>query len=443
METTNRGYIYLLQLTNEKGDKVYKIGKAEEIESRLKAYKFKKILFSILINDYEEKERYLITLIKNKYSIASGREFFYGNDTDNDDEIKIFFMNNIINNNNKIDKIILDHELYNYKKDIDEKLLKDYSNKIESLQKINDDKYNSMVDEMNNKNISLQKINDEKYNLMVYEMNNKIELLQKINNDKYNSIVNEMKNKIEYLENLNNDKYNLLIELNEKYNELQKQNNQLEEQNNQLQEQNNELNNKLIDNKTDEDIFIQEFEKKFEIKNGEDRDKYYIKSIRLNKWAIENNLSIYTSKCINKLLFKIYGIDTKDEKYYKYKKINGESISCLIGINEKNNSNDKLNNKDHDKPAYIQIFYKKPELFIDKEWKSEDLFKETQKYATDNFLSLNYTLTKFGLYMSRIFGNYKIKTNSFMKFRMPSKNEYLKIIYDADIDYYKYINNNF
>ena len=80
METTNRGYIYLLQLTNEKGSKVYKIGKAEDIESRLKGYKFKKILFSILINDYEEKERYLISLIKNKYSIASGREFFYANE---------------------------------------------------------------------------------------------------------------------------------------------------------------------------------------------------------------------------------------------------------------------------------------------------------------------------------------------------------------------------
>ncbi len=54
------------------------------------------------------------------------------------------------NNNNKIDIIILDHKLYNYKKDIDEKLLKNYSNKIESIQKINDDKYNLM----NNKNIS-------------------------------------------------------------------------------------------------------------------------------------------------------------------------------------------------------------------------------------------------------------------------------------------------
>jgi P4 family phage/plasmid primase-like protien len=93
--------------------------------------------------------------------------------------------------------------------------------------------------------------------------------------------------------------------------------------------------NNNIENKTDEDIFIEEFEKKFEIKKGDDREKYYIKSVRLNEWAIENRLSIYTSKSINKLLLEKYGIDNKDEKMYKYKKINGKSISCWIGIKEK------------------------------------------------------------------------------------------------------------
>ena len=105
METTNRGYIYLLQLCDEKKQTVYKIGRAEEINSRLKAYNLKKIIFYVLINNYEEKERYLISIIKNKYSIASGREFFYANE--DEEELKNFFMNIIINNNNKkIDTII-------------------------------------------------------------------------------------------------------------------------------------------------------------------------------------------------------------------------------------------------------------------------------------------------------------------------------------------------
>lgn len=76
MENTNKGYIYLLQLCDEKKETVYKIGKTDEIKSRLKAYNLKNVLFYIFINDYENIERYLISIIKNKYTIASDREFF-------------------------------------------------------------------------------------------------------------------------------------------------------------------------------------------------------------------------------------------------------------------------------------------------------------------------------------------------------------------------------
>ena len=174
MENTNKGYIYLLQLCDEKKELVYKIGKSDKIDKRLKSYNLKKILFYIFINDYENIEKYLISIIKNKYTIATGREFFYCND--NEEEIITFFMNNIINNYNKPERIIIDHQIYIYKKDIDEKILKEYDNKIE--------------------------------------------LFQKINND-------EMNNKIKYLEKLNNDKYNLIIDLNEKYNKLYTENNNL------------------------------------------------------------------------------------------------------------------------------------------------------------------------------------------------------------------------
>lgn len=82
MENTNKGYIYLLQLCDEKKETVYKIGKTDEIKSRLKAYNLKNVLFYIFINDYENIERYLISIIKNKYTIASGRKFFYCNDNE-------------------------------------------------------------------------------------------------------------------------------------------------------------------------------------------------------------------------------------------------------------------------------------------------------------------------------------------------------------------------
>jgi hypothetical protein len=80
MENTNKSYIYLLQLCDEKKQTVYKIGKTEEIKSHLKSYNLKNVLFYIFINDYENIERYLISIIKNKYTIATCRDFFYFND---------------------------------------------------------------------------------------------------------------------------------------------------------------------------------------------------------------------------------------------------------------------------------------------------------------------------------------------------------------------------
>jgi hypothetical protein len=93
-----------------------------------------------------------------------------------------------------------------------------------------------------------------------------------------------------------------------------------------------------------------------------------------------------------------------------------------------------------DKPAYVQMFYKKPELFIDRDLKSSELFKDSQIYAKNNYLSSNFTITTFGLYMSKIFGKYKVKSHGIMTYKMPLEEEYMKLIYDADMDYYKYIN---
>ena len=89
MEDTNKGYIYLLQLCDEKKELVYKIGKSDKIDKRLKASNLKKILFYIFINNYENIEKYLIFIIKNKYEIETHREFFYCND--NEEEIILLF----------------------------------------------------------------------------------------------------------------------------------------------------------------------------------------------------------------------------------------------------------------------------------------------------------------------------------------------------------------
>jgi hypothetical protein len=214
----NKEYIYLLQTIDENNNSIYKIGHKKDIKDIFKNYKFKNILFILTVEDSLKLKKCLIKIIKNKYKIAINDEYFYC-DNDNEKELINFIISNALNIesiNNKIDKVILEHKLYNYQKDIELKLLEEYTNKINDIEKINKDKYDSIVIQMNNKIEYLEKINKDKYDLIIIEMNNKIKDLEKIHKDKYDSMVIEMNNKIKDLEKLNNDKYDLIENLIEK-----------------------------------------------------------------------------------------------------------------------------------------------------------------------------------------------------------------------------------
>jgi hypothetical protein len=104
------------------------------------------------------------------------------------------------------------------------------------------------------------------------------------------------------------------------------------------EEINNNINNNnlydskiYIDNeKSDEYIFIEEFQKDFEITNN---DIDFIKSIRLSEWSKIKKLNIYTSKSINQILNIKLNYNT-DENLHK-KSVNGKKIWILSGIKEK------------------------------------------------------------------------------------------------------------
>jgi hypothetical protein len=70
------GYIYLLRMFDDDGDVVYKIGRCEDFESRMKGYKFKKIIYTIATDDCYKLENDLKCVIKNKYLITTGTEYF-------------------------------------------------------------------------------------------------------------------------------------------------------------------------------------------------------------------------------------------------------------------------------------------------------------------------------------------------------------------------------
>ena len=90
------------------------------------------------------------------------------------------------------------------------------------------------------------------------------------------------------------------------------------------------------------------------------------------------------------------------------------------------------------KPAYIQMLYKKPSLFSSTKISSTKLFEMSQEYAKKNYLTCNYTTTRFGLDIKQVIGKYKTVSNS-VYFTFPSKKELQKHLYDHDQSYYRYM----
>ncbi len=78
-----------------------------------------------------------------------------------------------------------------------------------------------------------------------------------------------------------------------------------------------------------EELFLEEFNKDFEVtRNKED----FIRSISINEWAKLKGLKVNTSKSINLILLESFGLDSKNKEHFKYKKLDGEAVSCWIGV---------------------------------------------------------------------------------------------------------------
>jgi P4 family phage/plasmid primase-like protien len=83
---------------------------------------------------------------------------------------------------------------------------------------------------------------------------------------------------------------------------------------------------------TKEQEFIEAFNKKYEL--TQDKEDF-IKSVSICEWAKSLDLRVSSSKSINEILKNQYGMDTKDNRYYKCKKIDGKSVSCWFAIKVK------------------------------------------------------------------------------------------------------------
>jgi hypothetical protein len=164
---TNSEYIYLIRIIDENYNKVYKIGRtSKDIFERLNAYKFKKILLFFECENSIKLENKLINILKNKYKLYCGYEYFL---CDNEIELKNIVMTECIkyNNNDNDDKNINNNEDIN-NEDINS--IEDIYNKF-NLNNLNCNNIYENLDNINNF-INLLDIN---YNIL----NSKIEKIKK------------------------------------------------------------------------------------------------------------------------------------------------------------------------------------------------------------------------------------------------------------------------
>ena len=91
------------------------------------------------------------------------------------------------------------------------------------------------------------------------------------------------------------------------------------------------------------------------------------------------------------------------------------------------------------KPAYIQMLYKKPAWFADRKLTSTKLFESSKEYAKKNFLTTNYTTTKCGSDLRTLLEMYRSKSSS-IYYTFPDIKELRRFLYEKDPTYYRYIN---
>ena len=137
-----------------------------------------------------------------------------------------------------------------------------------------------------------------------------------------------------------------------------------------------------------------------------------------------------------KMFSYFYNYEQDEESITKFGKFN-------IGSDKVIDTKYKLELLYENRPSYIQAFFKEPELFICQKIKATDLYEKTQQYAKKHFLSSNYTATEFGLGVGKFFNEnngIKKRGNSCMFYHFPSKTELMKILFETDEKYYRYIN---
>ena len=159
----------------------------------------------------------------------------------------------------------------------------------------------------------------------------------------------------------------------------------------------------------------------------------------------EDDRRFFMIKCTDERktddFFNDYYDEIKDElklkqlfKFFKNRKI-------IYELNKAPITNYKIELMIECKPAYIQMLYKKPHMFKERNITSTKLLELSQEYAKKNYLTSNYTITKFGKDIKPFINIFRKKVNGNEIYKFPPETiEFKKHLYNMDQKYYRYIN---
>ena len=157
---------------------------------------------------------------------------------------------------------------------------------------------------------------------------------------------------------------------------------------------------------------------------------------------------LFFVECINEKLSR-----EQSTEYYSYIEDN-ENINKLfnffknhkmkhnIGI-EPPPSNKMKNELQYEtKQAYIQMLYKNPGEIINNRFTAQRLYDKSKSFASLNYLNHSYSIQEFGQGMSKILNKYKKRTGTGYVYEINTNiNEFSKLLFEYDPEYYRFINN--
>jgi len=157
---------------------------------------------------------------------------------------------------------------------------------------------------------------------------------------------------------------------------------------------------------------------------------------------------LFFVECINEKLNKELSteyykyIEDEDEMNKLFNFFKNHNITYNIGTEAPPSSRMKNELEYETKQAYIQMLYKQPREIINCRFTSQRLYEKSKTFATSNYLNHSYSITEFGTEMSKILKQFKKRTGTGYIYEVDVNiNEFSKILFEYDNDYYRFINN--